>query len=109
MTLRLLLTLGLIGLLTSWPASADDFSYEAIAERFSETQLDATSVEEAKMHGECMVGLKHLIFVRRAGFDPVAEWVNYRTYSLLEQFPPCNVLIMMEVAREQLMSEQEQP
>ncbi len=88
--------------------SADEFSYESIAERFSDTRLEANSVEEAKMHGECLVGLKHLIFVRREDFDPVAEWINYRTYSLLEQFPPCNVLIMMEVAREQLMSEQEQ-
>ena len=106
MTLRILVFL--ITLFFVSAVSADDYSYEAIAERFGDTQLDADSVEEAKMHGECMVGLKHLIFVPRHGFDPVAEWVNYRTYSLLEQFPPCNVLIMMEVAREQLMSEQEQ-
>ena len=99
---------GLMCLLLMPTVHADDFSYEAIAERFSDTQLDANSVEEAKMHGECLVGLKHLIFVRRDDFDPVAEWVNYRTYSLLEQFPPCNVLIMMEVARKQLMSEQEE-
>ena len=105
MTPRILLSL--ICLVLASAVSAEDFSYEAIAERFADTQLDANSVEEAKMHGECMVGLKHLIFVRREGFDPVAEWVNYRTYSLLEQFPPCNVLIMMEVARAQLMSEQE--
>ena len=85
-------------------ANADDFSYEAIAKRFAETRLDAESVQQAKMHGECLVGLKHLIFVKRDDFDPVAEWINYRTISLLEQFPPCNVLIMMEVARDELMS-----
>ena len=84
-------------------ALADEFSYEAIASRFAETRLDEGSVQEAKMHGECLVGLKHLIFVKRDDFDPVAEWINYRTISLLEQFPPCNVLIMMEVAREELM------
>ena len=84
-------------------AQADEFSYEAVAKRFGETQLDAESVQEAKMHGECLVGLKHLIFVKRDDFDPVAEWINYRTISLLEQFPPCNVLIMMEVARKELM------
>ena len=84
-------------------AQADEFSYEAIAKRFGETQLDAEHVQEAKMHGECLVGLKYLIFVKRDDFDPVAEWINYRTISLLEQFPPCNVLIMMEVAREELM------
>lgn len=89
-------------------AHGDDFSYEAIAERFGETRLDAESVEEAKMHGECLVGLKQLIFVKRDDFDPVAEWINYRTISLLEQFPPCNVLIMMEVARRELMDEDSQ-
>jgi len=89
-------------------AQADEFSYEAVAERFGETQLDEESVQEAKMHGECLVGLKHLIFVKRDDFDPVAEWINYRTISLLEQFPPCNVLIMMEVAREELMEEDSQ-
>lgn len=82
---------------------ADEFSYEAVAKRFGETKLDAKHVQEAKMHGECLVGLKRLIFVKRDNFDPVAEWINYRTISLLEQFPPCNVLIMMEVAREELM------
>ncbi len=88
-------------------AQADDFSYADIAERFGDTRLDAQSVKEAKMHGECLVGLKQLIFVKRAEFDPVAEWINYRTISLLEQFPPCNVLIMMEVAREELMEQGE--
>ena len=89
-------------------ARADEFSYEAVAKRFVETKLDAKHVQEAKMHGECLVGLKRLIFVKRDTFDPVAEWINYRTISLLEQFPPCNVLIMMEVAREELMEGDDQ-
>jgi hypothetical protein len=88
---------------------ADEFSYEAVAKRFDETKLDEKDVQEAKMHGECLVGLKRLIFVKRDNFDPVAEWINYRTISLLEQFPPCNVLIMMEVAREELMEGDDQP
>ncbi|MFK7888126.1 MAG: hypothetical protein AB8G16_14800 [Gammaproteobacteria bacterium] len=87
--------------------SAQEFSYAAIAERFNATKLDAKSVQAAKMHGECMVGLKRLIFVKREAFDPVAEWINYRTISLLEQFPPCEVLIMMQVARAELMGERE--
>jgi len=90
-------------------AQADEFSYEAVAKRFGETQLDEIRVQEAKMHGECLVGLKHLIFVKRDDFDPVAEWINYRTISLLEQFPPCNVLIMMEVARDELMEGESRP
>jgi len=44
--------------------------------------------------------------VAREGDDPIAEWVNLRAFSLLEQFPPCDVLIMMEVARKQLMEEE---
>lgn len=90
-------------------AQADEFSYQAVAKRYSDTKLDAIDVEEAKMHGECLVGLKRLIFVKRDDFDPVAEWINYRTISLLEQFPPCNVLIMMEVAREELLGAESQP
>lgn len=88
-------------------SQAQDFSYEAIAERYSDTALSAMSVKEAKMHGECLVGLKQLIFVKRDHFDPVAEWINYRTISLLEQFPPCDVLVMMEVAREELIEAEE--
>ncbi len=90
-------------------AQANEFSYEAVAKRFGDTQLDAEDVREAKMHGECLVGLKRLIFVKRDDFDPVAEWINYRTISLLEQFPPCTVLIMMEVAREELLEGGDQP
>ncbi len=61
------------------------------------------------MRGECLIGLKHIIFVKRAGFDPVAEWINYRTISLLEQFTPCNVLIMMQIARRELMGNDGSP
>jgi hypothetical protein len=95
--------------LVSLPAAAQDaeFSYESIAKRFPDTQLSERSVTEAKMHGECLVGLKQLIFVKRDHFDPVAEWINYRTFSLLEQFPPCNVLAMMEVARDELIGDEE--
>ena len=54
------------------------------------------------MQGECLVGLKELNFKRTEKFDAVAEWTNYRTISLLEQFAPCQVLIMMEVAQRKL-------
>jgi|TARA_B100000315_G_C14593375_1_gene597213 hypothetical protein len=87
------------------PVLAGDFTYQAIAERYGETQLDAKRVKEAKMQGECLVGLKQLNFQKRDDFDPVAEWTNYRSLSLLEQFPPCTVLIMVEVARKELVAE----
>jgi len=109
MTLRNLLAAIILCLCCFSATQADEFSYEAVAKRFDETKLDEKDVQEAKMHGECLVGLKRLIFVKRDNFDPVAEWINYRTISLLEQFPPCNVLIMMEVAREELMEGDDQP
>ncbi len=52
------------------------------------------------------MGLKKLNFVKREDFDPVAEWTNYRSISLLEQFQPCTVLIMMEVARIELIEDE---
>jgi len=109
MVSKILATTILIVLQISAVAQADDFSYGAIAKRYDETRLDEKSVQEARMHGECLVGLKHLIFVKRDHFDPVAEWINYRTISLLEQFPPCTVLVMMEVAREELIDAEQNP
>ncbi len=88
---------------------AADYSYESVAQRYSDSKLDADTVKEAKMHGECLVGLKQLNFQKRHDFDPVAEWTNYRSLSLLEQFPPCTVLIMIEVARAEMMKEDEKP
>ena len=82
---------------------AESFTYDAIARRHSSTQLDAPDVLAAQMQGECLVGLKQLNFRKKDNFDPVAEWTNYRAISLLEQFPPCTVLIMMEVARKELL------
>lgn len=104
------LLVAVIAYLSAVPAAdADEFSYNDVAERFGDTRLAVKDLQEAKMHGECLVGLKRLIFVKRDNFDPVADWINYRTISLLEQFPPCTVLITMEVARDELMSEDEQP
>ncbi len=89
-------------LLLSLNAIAVEFDYQAIAGRHSSTALDAATVAEAKMQGECLVGLKELNFKRKDHFDPIAEWTSFRSISLLEQFPPCEVLIMMEVAQRHL-------
>ena len=85
--------------------SAEDekYTYEAIAERHMTVKLDKKSVDAAKMQGECLVGLKELNFQKSEEFDPVSEWTNLRSFSLLEQFPPCTVLIIMEVARDGLI------
>ena len=95
----------LAALLSPLLVLAEDYSYDAVAKRYGDTQLDSRSVREAEMHGECLVGLKELNFQKRDDFDPVAEWTNYRAISLLEQFPPCTVLIMIEVARDKLMQQ----
>ena len=90
-------------------AIADDhFTYDAIAKRFPTQALSAEEQKNAKMQGECLVGLKHLIFRRqkRKEFDPVAEWSNLRSISLLESYSPCEVLIMIEVAQKELNAEQ---
>ena len=87
---------------------AADFSYASIAKRHPQSRLDAATVERARMDGECLVGLKQLNFQKRHDFDPVAEWTNYRSLSLLEQFPPCAVLIMIEVARAHLVDEKDE-
>ena len=89
------------------PANADEaFTYDAIAKRHTSTALSAQEVADAKMQGECLVGLKLLNFQKRDDFDPVAEWTSFRSLSLLEQFPPCTVLIMIEVARQELLKDE---
>ncbi|WP_440873745.1 hypothetical protein [Thalassotalea sp. PLHSN55] len=95
--ITLLSTLLLVG-----ASQATSFSYDDIAKRNSGAALTDEKFIEAKMHGECLVGLKKLNFKKNKQFDPIAEWTNFRTVSLLEQFPPCQVLVMMEVAQKEL-------
>ena len=103
MICRLLLLSLVLALSVSTRASAEEgFTYEDIAGRYQDVRLDEAGVREARMQGECLVGLKNLNFVKRHDFDPVAEWTNYRSLSLLEQFPPCTVLIIIEVAYAQV-------
>jgi hypothetical protein len=102
---KLISTVGILLLLAGASASANDFTYAEIAKRYSVAKLSAADVAEAEMQGECLVGLKRLNFRKMDEFDPVAEWTNYRSISLLNQFPPCSVLIMMEVARPEILEE----
>lgn len=82
--------------------AASNYSYEDIAKRNSEVALSEKAITEAKMQGECLVGLKHLNFKKIDQFDPVSEWTSYRSISLLQHYSPCKVLIIMEVAQEKL-------
>ena len=88
--------------------AAEEFNYERIAQRNQKSALSADKVGAAKMQGECLVGLKNLNFKKQDEFDPIAEWSSYRSISLLEQFSPCEVLIMMEVAQKQLRADRSQ-
>ena len=98
----LLLLLVVAGLWTG-TAVARSYQFDAIQVRFPDVAIDKAQTESARMQGECLVGLKALNFRgNQAAFDPVAEWSNFRTVSLLEQFSPCEVLAMMDVAHERL-------
>lgn len=92
--------------LSSVTSASDQFSYEEIAKRFPKQALSADEQKRAEMQGECLVGLKKLIFRQRKEFDAVAEWSNLRSISLLEQYSPCEVLIMIKVAQKELNAEQ---
>ena len=76
--------------------------YKSIASRYVNNALDNKVVADAKMQGECLVQLKELTFKKQNDFDPIAEWINYRSISLLEKYSPCETLIILEVANEQL-------
>ena len=77
----------------------ESYASVGIAKRFPGVAMSADETEEAQMQGECLMGLKELNFKKKNKFDAIAEWTNCRTISLLEQFPPCDVLVMMEVAK----------
>ncbi len=100
------LILVFIILVLSIQVSANEFTYKEIAKNNQTVALSKKTVDTFKMHGKCLVGLKELNFKKKDKFDPVAEWTSYRSLSLLEQFPPCEVLIMMEVARKELLKKQ---
>lgn len=85
--------------------AAEEFNYDAIAQRHSKSALNADKVNAAKMQGECLVGLKNINYKKKDVFDPIAEWSSYRSISLLEQFSPCEVLIMMEIAQKQMRAD----
>ena len=86
----------------SHSALAEDFTYNNISKRFQDVALDEKALKKAKMEGECLVGLKELNFKYKLKFDAVAEWTNFRSISLLEHYSPCTVLVIMEVAKSKL-------
>ena len=108
----LLLLLVVAGLWTG-TAVARSYQFDVIQARFPDVAIDKAQTESARMQGESLVGLKALNFRgNQAAFDPVAEWSNFRTVSLLEQFSPCEVLAKMRRAAVNLFlqgTEQKRP
>lgn len=94
----------IVFVLVSENAFSGEFSYDNVKKRYPKSALSGEELDNAKMQGECLVGLKDINFKKRDKFDPISEWSNYRALSLLEQFPPCEVLVMMEVAQSKLRS-----
>lgn len=93
----------LIGItVLSFDLYGSEYTYNEIAKRHSGSSLEQAKVDASRMQGECLVGLKQLNFKKKGKFDPVAEWTSYRSVSLLEQYSPCEVLIIMEVAQAKL-------
>lgn len=80
----------------------ENYTYAEIDKRYKSVSLHSDKIKSAKMQGECLVDLKALNFKRADKFDAIAEWTSYRSVSLLEQYSPCEVLIMMETAKGQL-------
>ena len=78
--------------------------FDIVAERYKAFSLDSKTIENAKMQGECLVQIKDLTFKKKDKFDPISEWINYRSVSLLEKYSPCETLIMLEVANKQIRS-----
>lgn len=78
-----------------------------MSNNFGKYALSETAVENARMQGECLVQLKELTFKKKNKFDPISEWINYRSVSLLEQYSPCEVLIMLEVANKKIRSQEQ--
>ena len=100
--MRALVTMLLIGLAT--PAVADDFTVDAIEKRAGQVVLTEAQKTEAQIQGECLVGIKKINFTG-GEFDPVEEWLRFRTSQLLEHNDPCTTLAMLEVAKRHLEAE----
>ena len=102
---KILLTLALT--LISFSSFSATSRYDMVAKEYEQIALKANVVEGAKMQGVCLVQLKELTFKKKNEFDPISEWVNYRSVSLLEQYSPCEVLIMLEVANDMIRDEKQ--
>lgn len=86
----------------SCTAAANTAMYSQVASQYPENALSTEQITNAAMQGECLVQIKELTFKKKNDFDPISEWINYRSVSLLEKYSPCETLIMLEVANIEL-------
>ncbi|MFT6268733.1 MAG: hypothetical protein ACJAVV_001548 [Alphaproteobacteria bacterium] len=74
----------ILSLFLSFQIAAKDLTYQEIAKNNETVALSKEQVETFTIHGQCLIALKELNFKKKDSFDPVAEWTNYRSVSLLE-------------------------
>lgn len=97
-----LITYLFLGTVACYSSFAISDMYKDVAKNHQGFGLSEDKIGSAKLQGECLVQLKDLTFKRKDKFDPISEWINYRSVSLLEQYSPCEVLIMLEVANKKI-------
>ena len=89
-------------MLTATPITARDLSSAAIEQRQGPI-LTEQEVRRARIEGECLAGIyQNNAF--QGEYNPINEWLRVRTSHLLQKHSPCELLVMLEVAREQMES-----
>ena len=83
---------------------ADQFDYNNISRRHADVEYNINTVKRAKMEGECLLGLKNLNLRKVDASGSAAEWTRNHSLSLLQQFSPCTVLIIMEEAHSKMQN-----
>lgn len=82
-------------------ARAEPVTYAAISERAGHPILDQQQLEHARDEGECLAGIYRLNAFQ-GDYDPIHEWLRVRTSHLLQRHSPCELLVMLEVAKSRM-------
>ena len=85
-------------------AGAESFGYADIEARHKGQVLSEPAHQKILIQGECLAGINRLNAFE-GEYDPIGEWLRVRTTQLLQLHGPCEVLLMVETAREILNRE----
>ncbi|MEM9302650.1 MAG: hypothetical protein AAGE01_11090 [Pseudomonadota bacterium] len=100
--MRIVPMLVLLGLSAS--STATEFTLDAIEARAEREVMTPDERADARLQGECLVGIKQLNFTG-GEYDPIEEWLRARTTQLLQRHDPCTTLAMLEVTKRHLEAE----